>query len=126
MKTEASLKRGVAAGLAAVLLLLVSCASLLGQWLRPADAAPWTQVCSALTPLAGLSGQPAQPEGVPSHAHCPWCHLGHTLAGFPPAPQLTLTVLPLPPLEPPRFLQAARTAPVWRSAQPRGPPAALV
>lgn len=108
------------------MLLLVSCASLLGQWLRPADAAPWTQVCSALTPLAGLSGGPSQPEGVPSHAHCPWCHLGHSLAGFPPAPRLLVAALPRLALAPPRFLQAARTAPVWRSAQPRGPPAALV
>ncbi|MBB1162171.1 DUF2946 domain-containing protein [Aquariibacter albus] len=125
MKHEASLKRWVAAGLAAVL-LLVSCASLLGQWLRPADAAPWTQVCSALTPLAGLSGGPSQPEGVPSHAHCPWCHLGHSLAGFPPAPRLLVAALPRLALAPPRFLQAARTAPVWRSPQPRGPPALLV
>lgn len=89
----------------------------------------WAQICTPqgmrLVVAAGVDG--ADPSGVPVPAavsldHCAFCSMASHGAAPLPA---TLAGLPLPlrSAEPPRlFLQAAVTLPVWRSAQPRGPP----
>jgi hypothetical protein len=80
---------------------------------------------------AGGTMMMAMPDTTPGEAptiahlleHCPCC-AGH--AGVAGPPMSVATVLAVPGLTdtPPRaFLEAPRTAHVWVTAQPRGPPA---
>lgn len=90
----------------------------------------WAQICTPqgmrLVATAATGG--ADPADAPLQAavsldHCAFCSMASD--GAVPLPAGTaLPPLPLRSAEPPRlFLQAAVTLPVWRSAQPRGPPA---
>ena len=86
----------------------------------------WAQICTPQG-MRLVAADGADPAGAPVQAavsldHCAFCSMASD--GVAPLPAGTAMLpLPLRSAEPPRlFLQAAVTLPVWRSAQPRGPP----
>ncbi|ODU10399.1 MAG: hypothetical protein ABS84_03225 [Rubrivivax sp. SCN 71-131] len=87
----------------------------------------WVEVCTPQGMLwvsADGEQRSSAPDGVIAQHldKCQFCQL--TAAGAMPLPAAAPTLpLPLASDQPPRlFLQAARTAHAWRSAQPRAPP----
>jgi len=84
------------------------------------------EICSS-TGMVMIQPHDAGPDSPPGQAasrlkDCPFCHLHHDSTGLPPAAE-TSPILPATYAGmPPAFYQAARTSPVWLSAQPRAPP----
>jgi hypothetical protein len=89
----------------------------------------WAEVCTtqgmklvALDDAPGAGNAPAQPA---AHLdHCPYCSLGASALGLPPAPMSALGLPAAAAHVPPLFLQAPRTLFAWRSALARAPPLA--
>lgn len=125
----AALTRSRIAGLLAGVLLLLSFSNLAAAWARSAGpgtggaAAPWLEVCTARSPLAGL-GKPDGGAGgaTQEHHHCPWCHFGQPVLGAPPAPLGGLAPVAAEGPRPPRALPLPGPAPRWRRGPVRGPP----
>ena len=88
----------------------------------------WAEICTPQGLRLVATGD-AQPSDAPLQAglhldHCKFCSMATDGAAPLPAAAPALH-LPLNGAEPPqRFLQAAVTPHAWRTAQPRGPPAA--
>lgn len=92
-----------------------------------ATAGGWAEVCTPTgmkwVSVAPDGGAPDAPMAV-SLDHCALCSLAtEGAAPLPAAPVLPLAVAPGSEA-PQAWLHAACTAHAWRSAQPRGPPAA--
>ena len=88
----------------------------------------WAEVCTPQGMRLVPTGD-AEPAGASAQAgiqldHCAFCSMATD--GAAPLPAVAPALhLPLNGAEPPqRFLQAAVTPHAWRTAQPRGPPAA--
>ena len=64
------------------------------------------------------------PSGAAHLQHCPLCALSLDLPVLPPAAPAALPLALASDAPPAAFLHAPRTLHAWRSAQPRGPPAA--
>jgi hypothetical protein len=103
---------------------------------RGQGAGGWAEVCTAQGPqrvAVDADGKLADTviDGPTDAAtpdadhlqHCPLCAIGSDTPPLPPAatlaPALRLSGIRVPAA----FLHAPRTAHIWRSAQPRGPPA---
>jgi hypothetical protein len=89
----------------------------------------WVEVCTAQGSRwvqldRTSSTQPMGPVDAAGGAleHCPCCHLGHLGMAPPPAGPMFMRGAAMRDGPPARFLSAPRSAPVWRAAQPRGPP----
>ncbi|MEN9628595.1 MAG: hypothetical protein RJA10_1822 [Pseudomonadota bacterium] len=88
----------------------------------------WAEICTPQGLRLVATGD-AQPSDAPLQAglhldHCKFCSMASDGAAPLPAAAPALH-LPLNGAAPPqRFLQAAVTPHAWRTAQPRGPPAA--
>ena len=115
--------------LASLALLVLALAPALSQSLGGASRTAWIEVCSAAGMRLVASGAPSAPGDDDTAwlnplAHCPGC--GNHLPAWAPPPALArVAVEPAAGDALPRaFLAAPHTLPVWRSAQPRGPPQA--
>ncbi len=89
----------------------------------------WAEICTPqgmrLVSVDTEDGASApDPVSAAAHLeHCPYCAPAVGSLGMPPAP-LAVARLPVTGAElPALLLQAPRTLPTWRSAQPRAPPA---
>lgn len=87
----------------------------------------WVEVCTPQgMQMVAVDSQsaPAETPALGGHLeHCPWCGLGGSHLGLPPA-ELALRQASAPrDAVPALFLQAHRPRFAWAAAQPRGPPA---
>ncbi|MFO1329700.1 MAG: DUF2946 family protein [Rubrivivax sp.] len=117
-------RRGATAWIALLAMLAFALLPTVSRALASAGGPAWAEVCTPQgarwAPLDDGDGAP-QPTLL-SLDHCALCALATDGAAAPP-PAAPVLALPLRSAEaPPLFLHAARTLPVWRSAQPRGPP----
>lgn len=114
--------------LAAFAVWFAAVAPAAAQLLVQAGAPAWVQVCSAqgmrwVEVQGGAAGQQNTGSGgAMAQNHCPYCHLAQQGAAPPPPDTTVLPTVRAAAVMPPRFLSAATTAHVWRSAQPRAPP----
>ena len=86
--------------------------------------ASWAEICTSqgMKRVSVLTGEEAPVPAGTHLDHCALCGLSSNAAAPLPAAPAPLG-LPVARAEVPRLLLlAARTLPVWRSAQPRGPP----
>ena len=114
------------AWLALLAVLWMAFAPLASQALGAEQSQAWVEICGASGAkwIKADTGAPVPPQpGAHPLDHCPYCSLHVSALGMPPAPLVPLA-LPVRAELPQAFLAAARTLHVWRSAQPRGPPAA--
>ena len=111
--------------MASFALLIMTLAPSVSEALENARGESQFEICSMGGVMQLADGKSGHPGGRHHFLeHCPYCALhGHALAP-PPTPVAASAEVKLPRELPVLFLQAARTAHPWVSAQPRAPPAA--